>query len=197
MSGKYSFTLQSQDRKRPLPSKIIIGQHELEAVEDVGLKLLAFVYFFRDRLQLEPDLENDKIPFVPDLAQLDYELRPALWIECGECGVNKLNKLAVKVPESEIWVVKRSLTGAHDLLRAMAKDDLRKNRYHLLAFDQATFEEMCGMIAGRNQFVWHRSTVEPAGRAWTNEVLPPDADHEMHFEFNGLWFQLPFHLLKF
>jgi uncharacterized protein YaeQ len=196
MSGKYSFTLRSEDRKRPLPSKIIIGQQDTETIYHVGLKLLAFIYFFRDRLQIEPDLHNDNIPFVPDLAQLDYELRPALWIECGECGVNKLNKLAVKVPEAEIWVVKRSLVAAHDLLRAMGRDDLRRNRYNLLAFDQHGFEELCGLMGGRNQLVWFNATVEAHQPAWA-AAPPPDVEYEMHFEFNELWFQLPFHLLKF
>jgi uncharacterized protein YaeQ len=197
MSGKYSFGLRSEDRRRPLPSKIIIGQQDTETIYHVGLKLLAFIYFHRDRLQMEPDLGNDNIPFVPDLAQLDYELRPALWIECGECGVNKLNKLAVKVPEAEIWVVKRSLTAAHDLLRAMGRDELRRDRYHLLAFDQNTFEEMCGLMAGRNHLTWFKTTVEPHRPEWAHDSPLADVDHEMHFELNELWFQMPFHLLKF
>jgi uncharacterized protein YaeQ len=196
MSGKYSFTLQSQDRRRPLPSKIIIGRQETETIYHVGLKLLAYCFFFRDRLQIEPDLHNDNIPFVPDLAQLDYELRPVLWVECGECGVNKLNKLAVKVPEAQIWVVKRSLASAHDLLRAMGRDELRRDRYHLLAFDQSGFEELSGMIAGRNQLTWFKTTVEPPGTPWVEEA-PPDNELELQFDFNGLWFQLPFHLLRF
>jgi uncharacterized protein YaeQ len=194
--SKFSFGLLSEDRKRLLPSKIIIGQQPTETNYDVTLKLIAFCYFFRDRLQIEPDLQNDNIPFVPDLAQLDYELRPALWIECGECGVNKLNKLAVKVPEAEIWVVKQSLGAAHELLRAMGKDELRRNRYNLLAFDHDGFEELCGMMQGRNHLHWYKTTVEPVHPSWEAEA-PPELEQEMHFEFNELWFQLPFHLLKF
>jgi uncharacterized protein YaeQ len=196
MSGKYSFTLRSEDRRRPLPSKIIIGRQETETIHHVVLKLLAFCWFYRDRLMIEPDLHNANIPFVPDLAQLDYELRPVLWIECGECGVNKLNKLAVKTPEAEIWVLKRSLNAAHDLLRAMGRDELRRNRYQLIAFDQNTFEEICELTAGRNQLTWYKTTVEPPGGPW-HDNTPPDNEPEMHFDFNGLWFQLPFHLLKF
>lgn len=196
MSGKYSFSLRSEDRRRPLPSKIIIGRQDTESIYHVGLKLLAYCYFFRDRLQIEPDLQNDNIPFVPDLAQLDYELRPILWVECGECGVNKLNKLAVKVPQAQIWVVKRSLAAAHDLLRAMARDELRRDRYYLLAFDQNGFEELSGMMAGRNQFAWFKTTSEPPGSPWFENV-PPDNEPEMQFDFNGLWFQMPFHLLRF
>jgi uncharacterized protein YaeQ len=196
MSGKYSFTLRTEDRQRPLPSKIIIGRQDTETIHHVALKFLAFCYFFRERLQIEPDLGNANIPFVPDLAQLDYELRPALWIECGECGVNKLNKLAVKVPEAEIWVVKRSMAAARDLLGAMGREELRRDRYHLLAFDQDTFEELCNLTAGRNHVTWYKATMEPPG-AGRRQNLPLEQEPEIHMEYNGLWFQLPFQLLKF
>lgn len=195
MSSKYSFALRSEDRRRPLPEKLIIGRQDLESPWQVTLKMLAFCFFFRDRLQIDPDLKNDNIPFVPDLAQLDYSLNPVLWIECGECGVNKLNKLAVKVPEAEIWVVRKSLTDAHELLRAMGRDELRRNRYNLLAFDQTAFEEMSASMASRNQMTWYKTTVEVQPE-WQKNVAP-DNEPELQFDFNGLWFQMPFHLLKF
>ena len=107
MTAKYSFHLESRDRRRDLPRKIIIGRQDPETRLHVALKLLAYLIFFRPRLQIATNLHMDSIPFVPDLVQLDYELRPKLWVECGECSVGKLNKLAVKVPEAEIWVMRR------------------------------------------------------------------------------------------
>ncbi len=196
MSSKYSFNLKSEDRRRPLPPKMIIGRQDLETVASVALRIISYCYFFRDRLEIQPALGNDNIPFVPDLAQLDYELRPSLWIECGECGVSKLNKLAVKAPEAEIWVVKPSLAAAHDLLRAMARDELRKNRYFLLAFDQTMFEEAVGQIGSRNHLTWYKTTLEPAGTPGADN-LPADNEPEIQFDLNGLWFQMPFHLLRF
>src|SRR3954451_21925116 len=151
MSAKYSFHLQSQDRQRDLPPKIIIGQQDTESITHVALKFLAYLIFFRDRLQIETNLHMATIPFVPDLVQLDYELRPRLWVECGECTVNKLNKLAVKVPESEIWIVKRSPAAAEHLFQAMAKEELRRNRYQLIALDAEMLEEFCGLMRSRNE----------------------------------------------
>lgn len=197
MTGKFSFTLRSQDNRRRLPSKIIIGCRETETIYHVGLKLIAFVYFFRERLQIEADLQNDNIPFTPDLAQMDYEMRPILWIECGECTVNKLDKLAVKVPEAEIWIVKRSLSAAASLMKGMAREELRANRYNVLALDEQAFEELCSRIAGRNEFVWYKATAEPPNPDFAGRPHADDAEPEMHFELNGLWFQLPFHILKF
>lgn len=165
-----------------MPGKLIIAQHETETVAHVALKLLAYLLFARERLQLETALHDDNIPFVPDLVQLDYEMRPALWVECGECSVAKLNKLAVKAPEAEIWVVKRNLADAEHLLAAMAHEKLRRNRYHLVALDPEAFQEVCGLLHPRNVVTWFGGSFEPA---------------QMQFELNGLWFDTSFTVLKF
>lgn len=182
MSAKYSFDLTSQERRRPLPPKIIIGQNETETITHVALKLLAFVLFYRERLQIEARLHNDHIPFEPDLIQLDYQLQPRLWVECGECGVNKLHKLAVKVPDAEIWIVKRSPAAARHLFAAMEKGELRRDRYGLVGFDAALFDEVCGLLRERNELTWV-----------SGEFDPP----QMQFDLNGLWFDAPFTVLRF
>jgi hypothetical protein len=182
MSGKYSFDLKSGERRRPLPGKIIVGQKENEGVKHVLLKFMAFVLFHRERLQIEPRLLDDNIPFEPDVIQLDYSLRPALWIECGECGVSKLHKLAVKVPDAEIWVVKRSPADAENLFRAMAKEELRRARYGIIGLDPAMFDEMCVLLRPRNELAW-----------FSGEFDPP----RLQFDFNGLWFDASFTVLRF
>jgi hypothetical protein len=182
MSGKYSFHLKSEERRRSLPGKIIVGQKENEGVKHVLLKFMAFVLFHRERLQIEPRLPDDTIPFEPDVIQLDYTLRPALWIECGECGVNKLHKLAVKAPDAEIWVIKRSPADAQNLLQAMAKEELRRDRYGIIGLDSVMFDEMCTLLRPRNELTW-----------FGGEFDPP----RLQFEFNGLWFDAGFTVLKY
>ena len=182
MNGKYSFNLTSQDRCRVLPRKLVIGQNETAPAAHVLLKLLAFVLFHRERLEVEGKLHDDNIPFQPDVVQLDYELRPKLWVECGECGVAKLHKLAVKVPEAEIWIVKRSAGDAEYLFRAMEKAELRRQRYNILALDQGMFEELSGLLKSRNELWWV-----------SGELDPPN----LQFDFNGLWFDAPFTVLRF
>lgn len=182
MSAKYSFQLESQDRRRALPHKIILGRQDTETMMHVALKFLAYIIFFRERLQLEANLHMDSIPFIPDLVQLDYELRPRLWVECGECGVGKLHKVAVKLPDAEIWIMKRSAAAAQHLYDAMEKEDLRRDRYHILGFDAAMTAEFCNLIQPRNELLW------VAG-----EFDPP----HLQFDFNGLWFDASFRILHF
>jgi uncharacterized protein YaeQ len=182
MSAKYSFHLESQDRRRQLPEKIILGRQDTETVTHVALKFLAYIIFFRERLQIELNLHADSIPFVPDLVQLDYELRPKLWVECGECSVGKLNKLAVKVPEAEIWIVKSSPAAVEHLVLAMTKEKLRRQRYHIIAFDLAMVEEFCALLKPRNRLLWVSGEFEPPS---------------VQFDFNELWFDATFTVTHF
>src|SRR4051794_30439525 len=177
MAAKFVFNLRSEDKRRPLPYKILLGQQENETAGHILLKVLGYLLFFRERLEIEGRLHNDNIPFKPDLVQLDYELRPKLWVECGECSVVKLDKLAVKVPEAEIWVVKKSSVEIENLMRAMAKEELRRERYHLIGFDSEMFQELCGLLSSRNQFTWIGGGLE---------------EQTMQFDFNGLWFDTTF-----
>lgn len=182
MSAKYIFDLRSEDRRRSLPSKIIIGQKENESLRHVVLKLLGFLIFYRERLQIEGNIHNDNIPFEPDLVQLDYTLSPVLWVECGECGVSKLNKLAVKVPEAEIWVLKPSFPDAEHLVALMKKEDLRKDRYQIIGFDQEMIGELCGLVTNRNSILLVHVDFEA---------------RQMQFDFNSLWFDTSFLLLRY
>ncbi len=183
MSAKYSFNLTSEDRRRAdLPRKILIAQHDGETVAHVTLRLLAFLIFWRPRLQLETNLHQDDIPFVPDLAQFDYQSRLALWVECGECTTAKLDKLAVKCHDAEIWVVRRSLTEVEQLAHAMRKADLREDRYSLLALDPEMFNEVCGLVQQRNSVTLYACEFDPP---------------KFQFDFNGLWFDAEFRVLRF
>jgi uncharacterized protein YaeQ len=183
VSAKYSFNLATEDRRRAdLPRKVLIAQNDTETVAHVTLKLLSFLIFWRPRLQVETNLHQDDIPFVPDLAQLDYQLRPALWVECGECTVTKLHKLATKCHDAEIWVVKKCPADLEHLRHAMRKAELREDRYQLLALDPEMFQEVCGLVQPRNDVT-----------LFSCEFDPP----RLQFDFNGLWFDSEFTVVRF
>lgn len=182
LAAKFTFQCTSEDRRRPLPHKILFGLGLNETGRHIVLKFLAWVLFYRERLTIETDVQNDAIPFVPDLCQLGYDMRPMLWVECGECSVGKLHKLAVKCPEAELWVVKRSPADVEQLLRSMAKEDLRRNRYGLISFDPDVVDELIGLLQERNTFHLFRADFE---------------ERQLQFEFNQLWFETTFEVARF
>ncbi len=182
MAGKYSFQLQSSNPRLRFPHKIVFGRRDTETPAQILLKCLAYLLFFRERLQIEPRLPDENFPFDPDLAELDYSLRPVLWIECGDCTVAQLDKLAVKAPDAQIWILKPGPDHTADLLRLMAKHGLRRNRYHLLAFDPNAFSDLLAALQPRNEIFWVDASWDPG---------------EVQLDFNGLWHQIPFHLHRF
>ena len=182
MGAKFVFTLKSDAKRRQFPYKILLAQQENETTNHILLKVLAYLLFFRERIEIEGKLHNENIPFSPDIVQLDYELRPRLWVECGECSINKLNKLAVKAPEAELWIIKRSEAEAQHLLAAMAKEQLRRNRYSVIGLDAEMFSEISELLRERNEIFWMSGQFDPP---------------RLQFEFNGLWFDAPFTILKF
>ena len=182
MSGKFVFNLKSGDKRRAFPYKILLGQQQNETSKHILLKVLGYLLFFRERIQIEGKLHNDNIPYSPDIVQLDYELRPRLWVECGECGIAKLNKLAVKVPDAELWIMKRSLAEARHLVAAMEKEQLRRDRYRIIGLDAEMFDEMQGLLKERNEIFWLSGSFDPPA---------------LQFEFNGLWFDSSFSVIAF
>ncbi len=182
LAAKFTFQCTSDDRRRPLPHKILFGLGVNETGRHIVLKFLAWVLFYRERLMIETDVQNDSIPFIPDLCQLGYDMRPMLWVECGDCSVAKLHKLAVKCPEAELWVVKRSRAEVDHLMKVMAKEDLRRNRYGLLSLDPDVVDELIGLLQERNTFHLFRADFE---------------ERHLQFEFNSLWFDTTFELARF
>ena len=177
MSDRYVFNLASEDRRRPLPTKILLPRRETETLTHILLKLFGYLLFHRERVQIEPRLDDDYLPFTPDVVQLDYEGRVALWVECGECALAKLDRLAVKAPYAEIWAVKRSGAEAEQLARAMVREKLRVGRYGIVGLDADMLAEVAELTQARNDVRWYRGTFDPA---------------VIQFEFNGLWFEASF-----
>lgn len=181
MSARHVFNLRSADPRRSLPAKILLVQDHTETLTHILLKILAFLMFQRDRLQIEAWLDDAYLSFRPDLVQLDYEGRIKLWVECGECTLEKLDRLAVKAPYGEIWSVKKSVEEAVDLHRRMGREGLRAGRYGVVGLDPAMLAELGSLAVARNDVTWHRCTFDPPN---------------MQFEFNGLWFESDFVVLR-
>ena len=182
MVTKYVFNLESQDHRRDLPSKIIIVQKGVETVVEVLQRLFGYLILFRDGILMQKDLHDEYIPFVPDLVQLDYQLQPAFWAECGECTPKKLNKLAVKVHEGEIWIVRSSEEEVVGLVRQLDKAKARRKRFHILQLDEAMLAEIGESLQVRNDITWYSGRFEPP---------------QVQFDFNGLWFEAPFSVTNY
>lgn len=64
----------------------------------------------------------------------------------------------------------------------MTHAKVRKDRYNLVAFDEEMFTEMVRLLHTRNEFYLLQADFEPPA---------------LQFDFNGLWFDVPFYYEKF
>jgi uncharacterized protein YaeQ len=188
LAAKYTFQFVSDDRRRPLPHKLLLALQPNESNRHIALKLLGWLLFWRERMQVETEVPDDSIPFVPDVCVLGYDLRPQLWLECGDCGTAKLHKVSVKCQEAEIWCLKRSPAEAEGLLQQMAKDELRRGRFGVIAFDPPFFDEVAGLLRERNTLHWFRGGL--GGEPGIDEPT-------LQFELNGLWFDTTFRVWRY
>ncbi len=182
VAGKFTFQLSSEDQRCAFPDKIVVGQSDNESVGHAVLKCLGWLLFYRDRLQIETDIQNDSVPYVPDLVELGYDMRPKLWVECGECSVQKLQKIAVKCPEAEIWILKRCPEEAVALQDAMRKDSLRRGRYHLIGFNPEMVDELIELTQSRNALHWCGGGFNP---------------HQLQFAYNDVWVDATFDVFHY
>jgi uncharacterized protein YaeQ len=170
---KLTFALASDEKTRKLPSKIVVSQGQNETLDHVLLKALAFVMFYRDRLRLEVDVELPGVPFVPDLVALGLDGRPELWIECGEVSLHKLEKLTLKLNDTDLWLVKRTAGEVAKTLELARRNLKRLQRLRLMTFDPGFLPEMLSLATGSNSI--HLVKLVP----W----------ELMQLNFNGLWFE--------
>ena len=187
LAAKFTFLFTSDDRRRPLPHKLLLALPPDGSARHIALKLLGWLLFYRERLQVETAVPDDPVPFVPDVCELGYDMRPRLWIECGDCGTSKLHKIAVKCQEAEIWCLRRSPADAEALLAEMTKDGLRRGRYGVIAFEPDFFEEICGLVTDRNTLHWFKGGL--GGEPGIGSPM-------LQFELNGLWFDTSFHVWR-
>jgi len=52
MGAKFVFTLKTDDKRRQLPYKILLGQQENETANHILLKVLGYLLFFRERIEI-------------------------------------------------------------------------------------------------------------------------------------------------
>ena len=64
----------------------------------------------------------------------------------------------------------------------MKKEEFRRDRYGIIAFDPAFFEEVCGLVRERNAFHLFRADLEGG---------------TIQFELNQLWFDTQFETFRY
>ena len=159
-----------------------MGKSDSEELDIIVLRLLGYLMFYGEHMLIDTHLHDHSIPFVPDIVRMNYLGHPEFWAECGDCNAKKLNRIAVKAPDAEIWILKRSEEEAEKILKSITKAKLRKGRYQIIGFQNEMIDHFESLLTSRNEIFWMPAEFEPP---------------RIQMDFNGNWIDEPFTLFHY
>lgn len=121
--------------------RVIIVGNEEETQDHLALRLAAAILFF-DGEPVEPgpaDHALADIGFVPDLMVPDGIGGIKAWIECGNVAVNKLVKVARRIKDGRLVILKEDTDGGRRLREVIKKEVRNGEKVEVWAWPRADF----------------------------------------------------------
>lgn len=121
--------------------RVLIMGNDEETHEHLALRLAAAVLFF-DGEPVEPGPKDHAladIGFVPDLMVPDGIGGIKVWIECGNVAVNKLTKVARRIKEGRLVILKEDVESGRRLREVIKKEINKGERVEVWAWPRADF----------------------------------------------------------
>lgn len=171
MPQKFSIDVTCNGTRR----KLVLARSAGESVRHVSLKLLAYLLYFDDEPVIEIRVGQH---YKPDLVCRDGH-DVTLWVECGEVGVKKLDRVSTKNHRARVVVVKPTRGTAEQYKLAAEKRLKRPERVTYLAFDD-------GFL---------RSFVEAFSTRTTLTASVPPARDSLDLTLNGTALRTAVHAL--
>ncbi len=98
------YTFQFGDGARG--DKHVLKTRSSESLRHITLKALGCVLYHARRPQIETPVSDDKRDYKPDIVAFDAAGAIALWVDCGQIALRKVDDLARARPETESVVIK-------------------------------------------------------------------------------------------
>jgi uncharacterized protein YaeQ len=140
------------DRNLFAERKIVLELRDGESMQHIVLKILAMALFHDPKLLIEPTMD-DEDRFKPDLLIRSDDGRPATWIECGQCRVQKLDKVTFKHYDARFFVVKRYEREAREMLERCRGEVRRLHAVEFIGFDSGFVDRVADTLTGKNDVI--------------------------------------------
>jgi len=131
--------------------KLVLELRENEGMGHIALKVLAMALYFDAKLQVEPAFEDEK--YKPDLLLRGDDGRPALWIECGQCRVQKLDKVTFRHYDARVVMIRATEREARDIAARCAGEVRRLDAITFVGFDSGFVDALSDTLMGRNDII--------------------------------------------
>ncbi|MBZ0136290.1 MAG: YaeQ family protein [Planctomycetes bacterium] len=140
------------DRDLFAERRIVLETRAGESMVHIVLKVLAMAMFHDPRLQVEPVMGDDD-RFKPDLLIRHDDHRPALWVECGQCRVQKLDKVTFRYYDAKVVMLKRTEREAREIMERCRGQVRRLQAIEFIGFDNGFVEGVADALTGKNDIV--------------------------------------------
>jgi len=141
---KYTFNIYAEH----IPPKLVLSQAESESKAHIILKLLSYLMFYRQGIKIEHRVEQH---FKPDLVVEGDNFQPVLWVDCGDTAIRKLDKVATKNHNCEIYIVKENNHQISAYYQKAQKRVKRIERVRFICFDDGFVTALVNSLQRTNE----------------------------------------------
>jgi uncharacterized protein YaeQ len=145
-------SINDYDRDLFAERRIVLELRDGESMQHIVLKILAMALFHDRHLLIEPRMDDGE-RYAPDLLIRSEDGRPAVWIECGACRVQKLDKVTFRHYDARIVVIKRHEREARELLERCRGEVRRLQSVEFIGFDRGFVDRVADTLTGKNDVI--------------------------------------------
>ena len=84
-------------------TRVILIKRRGESLRHVVMKLLGYLWFYHEELQIERSVDQHH---KPDLVRVDEQGRPLQWVDCGQTSLRKLERISQRNRLTLIDIIK-------------------------------------------------------------------------------------------
>lgn len=135
-------------------TRVILVAGPTETVEHLAMKLAAVVMFHDQRPIVEPSGEHpalSNLDLKPDVMTLNEGGDIVLWIDCGAVSINKLDKVARRLPSARVIVIKKSLREATQLRDRLAAETRHADRIEIWTWPENSFASWLNALGEKTE----------------------------------------------
>ena len=150
MRVNIDLSINDYDRNLFVTRKLVVEIKDHEGPPHIVLKVLAYAMHYAEGLVIEPRFEGR---YDPDLLLRNDDHSPALWIECGQVRVAKLDKLSFRYPDAQLVVVKQTEREARELMQRCRGEVRRLSVIEFIGFNPGFCANVAGRLGGKNDWI--------------------------------------------
>jgi len=170
MIEKFSFELESPKVNK----KLVLVKAESEHREHVVLKMLSYLLFYEEGLQIETEID---MHYKPDLVVPGDFGIPKLWIDCGDIALRKVRNLSGKLKNTRFVLVKASKSELEKFKKLMENKVEHYERIEYLAFDKGFVSSIAETLERSNDLTLYEVMEGVIGVALKGKVFESALHH--------------------